>query len=94
MPTLPTELAVHRPAHFALALHLRVDQKVITCVIRFFSVALLLYSTVLTLVVLLTSGSLWVISLVATGPMFISGLLLFLAAIPLSRLITWGIRDY
>lgn len=68
-------------------------QKVITCVIRFLSVALLLYSAGVTLVARLLSAQIWKLSLLTTVPMFVLGLLLFLGAIPLSKLITLGIRE-
>lgn len=68
-------------------------QKVITCVIRFLSVALLLYSAGVTLVARLVSAQIWKLSLFTTVPMFVVGLLLFLGAIPLSKLITLGIRE-
>lgn len=68
-------------------------QKVITCIIRLISVALLFYSMSVTLAAMMLSAQLWKLSLMATGPTVVVGLLLFVMAIPISKLITLGIRD-
>lgn len=68
-------------------------QKIIACVIRTFAVALLLYGIALTLVSCLLGGMMWRLGLFSNLPNFIVGLVLFVAAIPLAKLITLGIRD-
>ena len=68
-------------------------QKVITCIIRLISVALLFYSMSVTLVAMMMSAQLWKLSLLPTGPTVVVRLLLFVMAIPISKLITLGIRD-
>lgn len=68
-------------------------QKYTACVIRFISVALAVYGIGATLVALILMGKLWMLILHATLPLIVSGIILFLLAIPLAKLITIGIND-
>jgi hypothetical protein len=68
-------------------------QKVIVCIIRSVAVGLLLYSIAGISVALLIVRSMWRLSLIGGLPLLASGLLLYLLAVPLAKLITSGIRD-
>ena len=68
-------------------------QKVIACLIRIVSVALPLQSLLGIGFASLMPRHMVKIALLGAVPSIVMGLLLFFMAIPLARLITWGIDD-
>jgi hypothetical protein len=68
-------------------------QKVIVCVIRSLAVGLLLYSLAALTIALMFQGPMLKLGLIGGLPRLAAGLLLFMIAVPLAKLITIGIRD-
>jgi hypothetical protein len=68
-------------------------QNVIACIIRFIAVGLTLYSLISITTVLLVARQMWRFGVMASIPLGIGGIILFVIAIPLAKLITLGIAD-
>lgn len=68
-------------------------QKVSFCVVRALSVGLVLYRIPALMFGLLLEPQSILLGIVRAAPVMIAGILLYFAAGPLAKLITWGISD-
>mgnify|MGYP001597465552 CR=1 FL=1 len=68
-------------------------QKIVVIVIRCGAVALFLQSIGAVLVHRFMLDAVWTLSIFSVLPNLVGGVVLFILALPLARLITWGIED-